>query len=172
MGLGSVKETGRLSFKEGTMVQGLVIVEERRKSEEHVDAGAEGRPVLLFDGSCDLCHWAVRFTAKRDWKGVVCFASLQSSAGQALLAKGGLPTQESDSLVLVEGERVYRKSGAVLRLLRLLKAPWPLAYGFILMPRLIRDAVYDIVAGNRYRIWGRHDVCVQPSPELRERLLD
>lgn len=172
MGSGSVKEAGRLCFKEGTMVQGPVIVEERRKSEEDIDAGAERHPVLLFDGSCHLCHWAVRFTATRDWKGAVHFASLQSGAGQALLAKRGLPTQESDSLVLVEGERVYRKSGAVLRLLRLLKAPWPLAYGFILMPRLIRDAVYDIVAGNRYRIWGRRDACQQPSPELRERLLD
>ena len=151
---------------------GSVVVEERLKDEDRAGAGDEARPVLLFDGPCHFCHSTVRFIAARDRKGVVRFASLQSGPGQALLRKLGLPTQDFHSLVLVEGDRVYRKSTAVLRVLRMLKAPWSLAYGFTLAPPLIRDAVYDVVAGNRYRWWGRRDGCELPSPELRGRLLD
>ena len=102
------------------MVQGPVVVEERVTREDLAGVGAEGRPILLFDGSCYLCHSAVRFIATRDRKGVVRYAFLQSGTGRGLLRNFGLPAQDSSSLVLVEGQRVYRKSGAVLRLLRLL----------------------------------------------------
>jgi predicted DCC family thiol-disulfide oxidoreductase YuxK len=129
-------------------------------------------PVLLFDGVCNLCNGAVRFVAERDPRGVFRFASLQSEAGQALLRQHGLRAGDFDSVVLVDGARVLTKSAAALAVAARLSGGWPALSAFRFVPRPLRDAVYDLVARHRYRVFGRTDECMIPTPELRGRFLD
>ncbi|WP_084783995.1 thiol-disulfide oxidoreductase DCC family protein [Paenibacillus sp. FJAT-26967] len=129
-------------------------------------------PVVLFDGVCNLCNSAVMFTIRRDPHGRVRFAALQSDAGQRLLARHDLPAVSFDTFVLVEGNRAYMQSTAGLRVLRRLRYPWPLLYGFIAVPKPLRDAVYRWVARNRYRWFGQREQCMMPTPELRRRFLE
>jgi predicted DCC family thiol-disulfide oxidoreductase YuxK len=126
--------------------------------------------VLLFDGVCTLCNGFVRFVIERDPAGRFRFAPLQSDAAGRLL--GNAPQPRPDSLVLVEDGRVFTRSTAALRVARGLRFPWPLAYVFVAVPRPLRDWVYDAVARNRYRWFGRREVCMVPPPELRSRFLD
>jgi predicted DCC family thiol-disulfide oxidoreductase YuxK len=126
--------------------------------------------VILFDGVCNLCNGFVQFVLGRDPRGRFTFASLQSRAAARVL--NGHPIDVlPDSLVLVEGERLFTRSTAALRIARGLIFPWNLAYAFIVLPRPLRDWVYDLVARNRYRWFGRRDVCMIPTPELRARFL-
>jgi len=124
---------------------------------------------ILFDGVCNLCNGFVQFVIARDPDGRFQFGPLQSAAAQRLLASA--PPSPSESFVLIEDGRVFRRSTAALRILRRLRFPWPLAYVAILIPRPIRDAVYDLVARNRYRWFGRRDRCMVPTPEVRKRFL-
>jgi predicted DCC family thiol-disulfide oxidoreductase YuxK len=127
------------------------------------------RAVLLFDGVCTLCNGFVQFVIQRDPAGRFQFAALQSDAARRLLRAAPHPLP--DSLVLVENGRVFMKSTAALRVVRGLSFPWPLASVFVAVPRPLRDWVYDIVARNRYRWFGRREVCMVPTPELRARFL-
>ena len=127
--------------------------------------------VLLFDGVCNLCNAGVNFLLNHDPAGHFKFAALQSEAGQGLLAGCKLPTDEFKSFVLVEDGRCYQRSEAALRVARRLPGAWRLLYGFILLPTPLRDALYDLVARNRYRWFGRRDTCRLPTPELRARFL-
>ncbi len=125
-------------------------------------------PVVLFDGVCNLCNAAVVFIIKRDPSGRFRFAPLQSDAAAALLRDAGdLP----DSIVVAEAGRVLTRSGAVLRIARGLRWPWPLAAALVVIPRPLRDWVYARVARRRYRWFGRRDTCMVPTPELRGRFL-
>jgi predicted DCC family thiol-disulfide oxidoreductase YuxK len=129
------------------------------------------KPVLLFDGVCNLCNFVVSFTIERDPAGKFAFASLQSEYGQAILAKHNLSQKTFDSFILQEGAQIYVKSTGALRVARGLGGLWPLMYGFIVVPRPIRDAVYSFIAKNRYRWFGKKDQCMIPSPEVRARFL-
>lgn len=100
------------------------------------------------------------------------FASLQSNAGQELLAKFGLPQKEFHSFIYIKGDTFYQRSGAVLRVLRDMGGVWKLAAIFLLLPAFVRDFIYNIIAKNRYRWFGRKDECMIPTPELRRRFLD
>ncbi len=126
---------------------------------------------MLFDGVCNLCNASVDFIVKRDGRAAFRFASLQSEAGEALLRRFQLPTDEHRSLVLVEGDRHYTRSSAALRIARRLGGLWPVFYAFIVVPRFLRDAVYDLVARNRYHWFGKRDTCRVPTPELKSRFL-
>ena len=129
-------------------------------------------PVILFDGVCNLCNGFVQFVIARDPQAHFRFASLQSKAAAALLngriRNGPVP----DSVLLVEDGRTYTQSTAALRVARGLGFPWNLSYGFIIVPKLLRDVVYDWVARNRYEWFGKRDVCMVPTPDLRDRFLD
>jgi len=127
--------------------------------------------IILFDGVCNVCNTYVQFVIKRDPKGYFKFASLQSAEGQALLAKHNMP-DDLDSIVLVEGDKVYTHSAAPLRVARKLHRLWPLCYGFIIVPAFIRDAVYKWVARNRYRWFGKKESCMMPTPDIRARFLE
>ncbi len=127
------------------------------------------RAVLLFDGVCTLCNGFVQFVIQRDPAGRFQFATLQSDAARRLLQAAPQPLP--DSLVLVENGQVFLRSTAALRVVCSLKFPWPLAFVLVAVPRPLRDWVYDIVARNRYRWFGRRDVCMVPTPELRARFL-
>jgi predicted DCC family thiol-disulfide oxidoreductase YuxK len=127
-------------------------------------------PVVLFDGVCNLCHWAVRFIIRRDMKATFRFAALQSSAGAALL-NGRQCEPLPDSIVLIEGDRMSIQSTAILRVMRCMPMPWLMMYVLIAIPRPIRDWLYAWVARNRYRWFGKQEACMVPTPELRARFL-
>ncbi|HKW03130.1 MAG TPA: DCC1-like thiol-disulfide oxidoreductase family protein [Vicinamibacterales bacterium] len=114
--------------------------------------------VVLFDGVCNLCNGLVQFIIRRDPHARFKFAAMTSF--------------EDDTLVLVEDGRKYVRSDAVLRIARRLRAPWPLLYAFIVVPRPLRDWAYDIVARRRYRWFGRREACMVPTPELRARFVE
>jgi predicted DCC family thiol-disulfide oxidoreductase YuxK len=140
---------------------------------DQVPAAGATHAVVLFDGECTLCSGIVRFVAANDPPGRFRFASLQSPRARELLGERDAPPREPDSIVLLDGGRRYERSDAALHLLLGLRAPWPLAFAAILIPRPLRDAVYRWVARNRFRWFGRRtDLCALPPPWLRERLLD
>jgi len=129
-------------------------------------------PVILFDGVCNLCNGAVLFIIRRDPNGVFRFASLQSDAGQDILKRHDLPAEDFDTLVLAIGDTVYTKSTAALLIFRRLRGVWGLAYLARVVPRFVRDAVYAKVAKNRYRWFGKREVCMTPTPDLKARFLE
>lgn len=129
-------------------------------------------PIVLFDGVCRFCDASVNFVLDRDRRGRIRFASLQSAAGQALLRRFRLPTQEFNSLVLIEGNRTLTRSTGALRIATYLDGLWPLLGLFVCVPPAVRDLVYDWVARHRYRWFGKFDACRMPTPELRQRFLD
>lgn len=128
-------------------------------------------PVIFFDGFCNLCSGAVQFVIKRDSQGLFRFASLQSDYAASALKQFELEPVQADSIVLLENGKVYQRSTAALRIAKKLKGLWPLLYGFIILPRFIRDGVYNFIAKNRYKWFGKQESCWVPTPELKERFL-
>lgn len=126
-------------------------------------------PLLLFDGVCNLCNGFVRFVVKFDAEGEFRFAPLQSDVGQEILERHAMPTEDFETFVLVEDDQIHTKSEAALRVTRRLDGPWPLLGPLLYLPRRLRDVGYDLVANNRYRLFGKKDECPVPPPELRER---
>ena len=137
------------------------------------DAGVPtDRPILLFDGVCNLCNGVVQWVIERDPEGQFRFAALQSDAGQRLLEQHGLPTEAFDSFVMVDGDTYYTKSTAALRIARKLGLPYAILYPAIVVPKFVRDRVYDWVAANRYDWFGKRESCMMPTPEREARFLD
>lgn len=128
--------------------------------------------VVLFDGVCNLCNAWVLFVIRRDPTGRFKFASLQSDAGRDLLRRFGDSPEAMDTVVLIAGDKLLVRSDAVLEIARGLKMPWPSLYALKIVPRFLRDACYGIVARYRYTWFGRKDVCMVPTPELRRRFLE
>lgn len=131
----------------------------------------EGRGILLFDGVCNLCNGVVNFVIDHDRSDYFRFAPLQSAAGRSLLKTHGLDADALDSVVLLEDGRYYQKSDAALRAARRLEHPVRRLHVLTIIPRTIRDAVYDVIARNRYSWFGRQDACRVPTPELRRKFL-
>lgn len=130
--------------------------------------------VVLFDGVCHLCQGAVKFIIRRDPERRFRFASLQSEAGERILQGSRRPDISPDrinTIVLYQNGEYFTRSSAALRIAKGLRFPWPLAFGFIIVPRFIRDAVYRIVAANRYRWFGKDETCLVPTKENKERFL-
>lgn len=128
-------------------------------------------PVILFDGVCNFCNGAVNFVIKKDKHKTIRFAALQSETGKTLLHQFGLPENDLRSFLLIENGKLYNRSTAVLRVCRHLKGLWPLCYGFIIVPAFIRNAVYDLVARNRYKWFGQKEECMIPTPDIKARFL-
>jgi predicted DCC family thiol-disulfide oxidoreductase YuxK len=128
-------------------------------------------PVIFFDGFCNLCSGAVQFTIKRDHNNIFRFASLQSDYAKEKLKKLATLPKEGESMVLLENGKFYVRSTAALRVAKRLGGLWPLLYGFIIIPRFIRDAVYNYIAKNRYKWFGKQESCWMPTPELKEKFL-
>ena len=127
--------------------------------------------IILFDGVCNLCNVAVNFVIKRDPGNVFKFTPLQEKQGVLLLKKHAIDAQKLDSIVLVENKKVYTKSSAALRIARKLSGLWPLFFVLLIIPRFIRDGVYDFIAKNRYKWFGEKEQCMIPTPGLREKFL-
>lgn len=128
--------------------------------------------ILLFDGVCNLCNSMVQFSIKRDPKEKLKFASLQSESGQKLLKKFGLPTDDFHSFVFIKGDKYFLKSSAGLHVLKELGGVWKLFYILIIFPRPMRDFFYNIIAKTRYNIFGKRDVCMIPTSEIKKRFLE
>lgn len=129
-------------------------------------------PIVIFDGVCNYCSSVVAFIIKRDDRGIFRFAPFQSESAKSLLEEYGVRENYLDSFILIEGGELYTKSEAALRLWRRLGGLWSLTYAFIAVPAPVRDAVYDFIARNRYKWFGKKDECMIPGPEVRERFLD
>jgi predicted DCC family thiol-disulfide oxidoreductase YuxK len=133
--------------------------------------GASEHPVILFDGVCNLCNHSVAFVIRHDPRGRFRFASLQSPTGQALLRRHGMDAANVFSVILVDGGRAFSRSPAAIRIAAELSGVWRLGAALWVIPRPVRDWMYEVVARNRYRWFGRRDACMMPTPELRARFL-
>jgi predicted DCC family thiol-disulfide oxidoreductase YuxK len=127
--------------------------------------------VVLFDGVCNLCNGSVRFIIERDPRARFQFAPLQSPVADRLIGAQVDRASLPDSIVLVDEGRLYVRSSAALRIARGLRFPWPLAWVFMVVPRPIRDWVYDLIARHRYAWFGKRDECMVPTSEVRGRFL-
>jgi len=131
-----------------------------------------GGALLLFDGVCNLCNGAVNLVIEADPDAYFRLGTLQSDAARPYLRAFGRDPEAMSTVVLIENGRLYTRSTAVLRVLRRLEAPWSLLWAFIILPRPVRDWLYDRVAAGRYDWFGQRDECRVPTPDLRARFLD
>ncbi len=129
------------------------------------------KPILLFDGVCNLCNSSVQFIIRHDPKGIFRFAALQSDVGKQLLQQANMSPDSIHTVVLYESGTFYTHSDAPLRVVRHLRGAWPLLYGLVLIPRFIRDAIYRWIARHRYRWFGQRASCMIPTPDLRARFI-
>lgn len=126
-----------------------------------------GHPILFFDGECNLCNSSVQFIIRHDKKKRFLFAPLQSAAGQRAKHVVG----EVDSIVLYNNGRYFTKSDAALGVARMLSGLWPVLYAGIILPRFIRDGIYEYISRNRYKWYGKRSECMIPTPELKARFI-
>ena len=127
--------------------------------------------IILFDGVCNLCNSSVQFIIRNDPKKLFLFASLQSDAASKILLQFRIKKLDLTSILFIENGRIYDKSTAVLKISRKLKGGYPLLYGFIIIPRFMRDWMYQQLANNRYKWFGKKDICMVPSSDLVDRFL-
>lgn len=130
------------------------------------------QPIILFDGICNFCNGAVNFIIRQDKKAVFKFAPLQSKKGQELVEKFNLPKTNFDSFVLIENGKAYKRSTAGLRLYNKLPWYWKWTQVFWIIPGFLRNGIYDLIAKNRYKWFGKKETCMIPTPEVKNRFLD
>jgi predicted DCC family thiol-disulfide oxidoreductase YuxK len=132
------------------------------------------KTLVLFDGVCNLCNSTVQFIIRHDKAGRFQFASQQSEAGQRILQRYGIPTEAAlaDSVVVIEGEKVWLESDAAFHILYRLGGVWSIPAVLWFLPKRLRDWAYRLLAKNRYRLFGRREHCMVPTPELQKRFLD
>jgi predicted DCC family thiol-disulfide oxidoreductase YuxK len=128
--------------------------------------------VILFDGVCNLCNASVNFVIRNDKKGVFKFAPLQSNFGEQTLKKYAISPKDTDSIILIDREKSYIKSSAALYIAKHLSGAYPLLFGFMIIPKFMRNLVYDFIAINRYKWYGKEESCMIPAPELKEKFID
>jgi predicted DCC family thiol-disulfide oxidoreductase YuxK len=154
-----------------------VLVDQLKGRDERMGSTNEAAPVLLYDGVCGFCNKSVQTVIAHDRRGEMRFAALQSDFARSVVARhpelGGV-----DSVVFVErgpngaGERVHVRSAAALRVASYLGGFWKLFLVFRVVPAPVRDYFYDLFARHRYRLFGKHDSCLLPPPEVRSRFID
>ena len=132
------------------------------------------KKIILFDGVCNLCQSSVQFVIKRDKKNLFQFAALQSDFGRTLAKELQIDTSKVDSIVLIHEDykRYWIKSAAALRIAQHLDGAYPLLSIFLIFPGFLRNIVYDYIARNRYKWYGRQEECMIPTPELKSKFLD
>lgn len=129
------------------------------------------QPLLLFDGVCNLCNSSVQFVIKHDKQKQFTFASLQSDAAKEILLQFGEINLNLDSIILITDNTVYSKSSAILKISKLIGGFYSLTIIFYVIPKCIRDNMYNFVAKNRYRWYGKRESCMIPAKELKNRFL-
>jgi predicted DCC family thiol-disulfide oxidoreductase YuxK len=147
------------------------------RSEIQHGSGFEINPIVFYDGVCGLCNHLVQFLLKRDTHDRFRFASLQSEFANGLLTRHGVDPHDLDTVYVVKSygqssETLLARSDAILYMLKQLGGIWKLAAAGRVLPKVLRDAVYKIVARNRYRVFGKHESCMLPEPKHRAKFLD
>lgn len=127
--------------------------------------------IILFDGVCNFCNSSVNKIIRHDKKNRFKFAPLQSEIGKKLLEKHSIDSSKIDSIILIENDSAFIKSTAILKISKHLSGLYPLAYGFIIIPAFIRNIVYDFIARNRYKWWGKKESCMIPTQEVKEKFI-
>lgn len=133
----------------------------------------ENKKIILFDGVCNLCDNAIQYVIKHDKKDVFRFVPLQSELGIKILDYLKIDTSKTDSVILYDpGKAYYYKSTAAIEILKILGGFNQWLVVFLILPHGIRDYVYDYVAKNRYKWYGKKDSCLIPTPELKAKFLE
>jgi len=127
--------------------------------------------IVIFDGVCVLCESSVRFIIKRDKAGLFKFASAQSEAGKQLQSELGINIVNSQTMILVKDDKAYFRSDAVLEMAKSLDGPWKALIVFKVIPRCLRDPIYNSIAKRRYRWFSKRDTCMIPDDSIRQRFL-
>jgi predicted DCC family thiol-disulfide oxidoreductase YuxK len=135
-------------------------------------SSATVRPILVFDGTCNLCVRSIRFILEHEQRPTLRFAPLQTRTGAQLMLKFGFSAQDAKTFVLIADERAYVKSDAAIRVARELRGRWKLLGLLRLVPGPLRDWAYDVIARNRYRWFGRREACMVPAPEVKARFIE
>jgi predicted DCC family thiol-disulfide oxidoreductase YuxK len=143
---------------------------EDSKGAESPENVEDTRPVILFDGVCNLCNSFVNFVMDRD-DGSFRFGSIQSDAGAEMMREAGMSPEDLETVVVVDGEKAYTKSTAALYVTRRLGLPYSILYPFVVVPSFLRDPFYDFVASRRYSWFGKRDECRVPDEETKSRFL-
>ncbi|WP_426236783.1 thiol-disulfide oxidoreductase DCC family protein [Pararhizobium sp. DWP1-1-3] len=141
------------------------------RSDPSVRDFADDHPIIVFDGECIFCSGWVNFVLRHDRQGRYRFITAQSALGAALYRHYGLDSRDYETNILIEGGIAYLKSEGSLRMAAGLGFPWRLASALRIIPKSIRDPLYELVARNRYRIAGRRNTCFVPKPEHRARFI-
>lgn len=126
--------------------------------------------IVIFDGKCNLCSGSVKFIIDRDKRRYFKFLSLQSKQAQHLLAERNVRIS-ADSVILIENEEIYIRSRAALKISARLTWPWRIASWLKILPAFLLDPFYKLIAKCRYRIWGKTEKCMLPSPDIKDRFL-
>lgn len=134
-------------------------------------AESDDHPILLFDGVCNLCDGSIQFIIPQDPEGKLRFAPLQSELGRTVRRQAGLSTDTLETVVLVDDGLAYTKSDAAIRIGEHLGGIYRLLSLGRLVPRRLRDRLYDFVAANRYNWFGRKDQCMVPDEDVSDRFL-
>ncbi|WP_053969934.1 thiol-disulfide oxidoreductase DCC family protein [Mangrovimonas sp. ST2L15] len=133
----------------------------------------EHKELILFDGVCNLCDSSIQFIIKHDKHNTFLFTPLQSELSQSIIEQFGIDTQKIDSIILFrKNEGVFYKSTAALKIASKLKFPINILASFIILPKFIRDTVYDFIAKNRYTWFGKKESCMIPTPELKAKFIE
>ena len=130
-----------------------------------------GKHIIIFDGVCNFCNYWINFIIKRDKNDHYMYAALQSEAGQKIMNELGISNSSPETVILVDSDKFYFKSTAVLRIIKNLSGPIKIFYPFIILPEFFRDFIYGIVAKNRYKLFGIKESCRVPTKEERKKFL-
>ena len=144
-------------------MQGTLFFPMKRMTGDHLE-----KRIIIYDGVCILCNNFVQWLIKRDQKGAFHFTTLQSDLGQQLITEHQV---KGDTVVLWDNGKVYTKSDVALNVLSHLSVIWWIFIPLKLLPSVFRNAVYDWIAKNRYKWFGKYDSCLLPDPSIRERFI-
>jgi len=129
------------------------------------------KQIILFDGVCNFCNFWVNFVIKRDKKDLFRFAALQSEKAKKLASKFNFDNLKQDTFILIGGENIYTKSTAAFKICKQLSGPIKILFLFIILPKFFSDFIYDLIAKNRYKIFGKRESCRIPTAEEKLKFL-
>ena len=132
----------------------------------------EEKKIILFDGVCNFCNYWINFALKRDKKKKLMFTPLQGETAKQLLPQYHINPTSINSVIFIDKGKAYTQSSASLRICKYMSGGWKLFYGFIIIPKFIRDFFYNIIARNRYKWFGKKESCMVPTPKVKDRFLD
>ena len=130
------------------------------------------KKIIIFDGICNFCNGSVNFIIARDPEGKFSFAPMQGESAQALMKQHGIENPDLDTFLLIKDGKLYQRTDAALEITKDLTGYWKYFRIFLILPASLRDIFYRVFAKHRYRLFGKREVCMIPTPEVRQRILD